>query len=948
MYSIKKHFKNYLLENSKIESALKLQDNSLFKYSEGIFVGKFDNNALSLWHEKDGNGGRGEYTVASHFLKSSINQSTARGLIKKENFFKKIGTNINVLNKSIFENSNTSEEIYTTLQNYISEEFNSIIKITNSNYTPSTDGISKILLQLKNNPEEIRLRSKAFKIRNQNGTEHYSTWGTILRYLNRIAFLKEIESQIKSQGSIYDENDIYNYDLITSVTTSGKEAKSTDVVISNNRIKQEFKTLLNLGNNDLSIEVKEISSATSTTTGAGIRLASGSRLESLKNDIIFSLTIICIVIDIDRSTRLGVAGENQDGQLIEDEILDILTSFKENQIASSKLSRLIEILSDESICKKLLESLEAYVGYASGGAVKKREIGLRACDHLSDILLNQTSSQERSDMINDSFSGIIDGSINAEYFCILNGRKGEDYNSSDKKFGKKEFLLIHKSRYKDVLGLSSYQNGGTAYAGIRDKEVAELLINFFGNSANESLKRNISLYEKRQKYINTLKKEFLSHKKEIISEGGKAGHMMHPYENLHLKISEMKEMISDFQNDFEISEKVDGGNLFFTVNSDSGQILFSRNKKDMTHEETLEKFGPGHGGHRLFTDGANSVYNAVKSALNRSDINQIFGQSPEGGKTYINFEIMHPKKVIQIRYDMKYIVLHAIVDFDMNGEKVSSSPDDPRLMLLINKLQPYFATQDNDFNLGSNFKVKLNKLSKKDIEELNLELNKVTSKLGLDDNMTIADGVKYEIKTLLDQNNLTEILSDDKVEMIYNFITDENSGITGNQIKKDLDKETKKMLSSLGLTSKTKAYGIIKKVTKEFRKLFLLLGIKLLHNVQSRYMSKEAGALNVDELRRLLTAALEDYDNLVSNPNPSEFETKLINKMSLHVANIRDYGIENAISSPVEGGVFIGKDGNTYKVTGGYGPLNQILGTAFFNIDYMPAFKAERKLQGRD
>ena len=437
-------------------------------------------------------------------------------------------------------------------------------------------------------------------------------------------------------------------------------------------------------------------------------------------------------------------------------------------------------------------------------------------------------------------------------------------------------------------------------------------------------------------------------KKKLIKEGGKAGHMMHPYENLHLKISEMKEMISDFQEPFKISEKVDGGNLHFTVNPATGQILFSRNKKDMTHEETLEKFGPGHGAEIMFTDGSNSVYNAVKAALSRSDINQIFGKSPEGGKTYINFEIMHPKKVIQIRYDMKYIVFHAIVDFDINGEKVYSSPDDPRLMLLIDKLKPYFATQDNDFNLGSNFKVTLNKLSPEDVEELNLEIDKVTSKLGLNDNMTIADGVKHEIKKLLDQNNLTEILSDEKVEMIYNFITDESSGITGNQIKKDLGKETKKMLSSLGLTSKTKAYGIIKKVTKEFRKLFLLLGIKLLHNVQSRYMSKEAGALNVDELRRLLTAALEDYDNLVNNPNPSEFETKLINKMSLHVSNIRDYGIENAISSPVEGGVFVGKDGNTYKVTGGYGPLNQILGTAFFNMDYMPAFKAERKLQGRD
>lgn len=453
----------------------------------------------------------------------------------------------------------------------------------------------------------------------------------------------------------------------------------------------------------------------------------------------------------------------------------------------------------------------------------------------------------------------------------------------------------------------------------------------------EQLRSEVSI---RETYIH-------SSKKAIISEGGKAGHMMHPYENLHLKISDMKEMIRDFQNDFEISEKVDGANLFFTINPDSGELLFSRNKSDMTREETLEKFGPSHPAHILFTEGANSIYNAAKAALSRKDTREIFGKGPEGGKTYINFEIMHPKKPNQIKYDMKYIVFHSIVDFDINGSKVSSSADDPRLLALISKLNPYFATQDNDFNLGSNFKVKLNTLSDSDIEELMSELNKITSRLNLSDDMTIADAVKSEIVSLLDKNNLTEMLSEEKIEMIYDFITNESSTVTGNIIKKDLDKEIKKSLVGLGLTSKTKAYKIIKNITKEFRPLFILLGIKLLHNIPSRYMSSEASSKNVDELRRLLNAALEDYDNLVNLENPSDIESKLINTLSLHVANIRSHGIERSVSSPIEGGVFIGKDGNTYKVTGGFAPLNQILGTAMRNLDNMPIFEREFDLQER-
>ena len=427
----------------------------------------------------------------------------------------------------------------------------------------------------------------------------------------------------------------------------------------------------------------------------------------------------------------------------------------------------------------------------------------------------------------------------------------------------------------------------------------------------------------------------------FLVEGGKAGHMMHPYENFHMKISDMKRMIEDFQNDFEISEKVDGANLFFTIDPQQGKILFSRNKSDMSHEETLEKFGPDHPAHVLFTDGANAIFNSAKNSLSKQDIQKVFGQNPEGGKTYINFEIMHPQKPNQIKYDMKYIVFHAIVDYDINGNVVESSPDDERLIHLLNQLQPSFNVANNDFSLGSNLKIKLNNLSQSDVDELLNELNSITTSLGLSDDMTIADAVKSEIRSLLDRENITELLPEDKIEMIYDFITNESTEVKGTAIKKGLDRELQKTLTSLGLTSKAKAYKIIKQIIQEFRPLFILLGIKLLHNVQSRYMSSDASNKNVDELRRLLDAAMEDYDNMMQAEDLSDVESKIVKTLTPHIANVRHHGVESVVSSPVEGGVFIGKDGNTYKVTGGFAPLNQILGTAMRSLDYMPVFKEE-------
>ena len=213
--------------------------------------------------------------------------------------------------------------------------------------------------------------------------------------------------------------------------------------------------------------------------------------------------------------------------------------------------------------------------------------------------------------------------------------------------------------------------------------------------------------------------------------------------------------------------------------------------------------------------------------------------------------------------------------------------------------------------------------------------------------MTIADAVKSEIRSLLDRENITELLPEDKIEMIYDFITNESTEVKGTAIKKGLDRELQKTLTSLGLTSKAKAYKIIKQIIQEFRPLFILLGIKLLHNVQSRYMSSDASNKNVDELRRLLDAAMEDYDNMMQSEDLSDAESKIFKSLTPHIANVRHHGVERVVSSPVEGGVFIGKDGNTYKVTGGFAPLNQILGTAMRSLDYMPAFKEEFVAQER-
>ncbi len=762
--------------------------------------------------------------------------------------------------------------------------------------------------------------------------------------LNNLIASKNEERHVKRKRAIEIGDESFGLAMLASVTSSGESSKSTDISIDKYFLNQtQISKYKSFTNNRLTIECKEIKDLKHVFT-QGIRLGGGSR-EALFvwSDFVFALSVFSIALNLSDNPQ------SETGQL--------LYKIKKGEIGKDDFIKLINSFSgsDESPgVSGFLDKMSNITGNISNPI--KKQIADKCVDLLRNTFNNVQDPKEISNQVDQELRNVISKSVNADWFMIIWGQD-ETIKENNSYYGKTikkgSYIMIHKSAYNKLLTTSKISNSGIAYAKLKnssDYDLRDLVMNnlTLAESLSSSkskksltlLNENRIVLSKRERLIKEITK-LSGIKYKIINEGGKAGHMMHPYENLHLKISDMIDMIQDFRNDFEISEKVDGANLFFRVDPELNKVFFSRNKSDMSHQETLEKFGPDHPAHILFKSGSNAVFNGIKSSLNKQDIQRIFGQAPKGGKTYINFEIMHPEKSNQIRYDMKYVVFHSIVDYDINGNIINSSPDDERLLYLLEKLQPYFDTHEDGFNLGSNFKVKLNNLSEKDIEELLKELSNVSNKLNLTNDMTIADAVKLEIKTLLDQQNITELLADDKIDMIYDFVTNESSSITGNQIKKDLDKEIKKSLVGLGLTSKAKAYKIVKRVTKNFRPIFILLGIKLLHNIPSRYMSSDASKKNVNELRELLKAALEDYDYMMNIQNPSDIQTKLMNTLSLHVANIRNHGIERSISSPIEGGVFIGRDGNTYKVTGGFAPLNQILGTGMRNLDHMPKFKNE-------
>ena len=132
-----------------------------------------------------------------------------------------------------------------------------------------------------------------------------------------------------------------------------------------------------------------------------------------------------------------------------------------------------------------------------------------------------------------------------------------------------KFFAIHPKEGKSKIGIRAFSgsriqfehlesSNPTTFLSVIEKEIENLNNEDFIETENIDTSLELNSYIPQGKVLKEVYPNLF--KKKIISEGGKAAHMMHPYENLHLKISEMKEMISDFQEPFEISEKVDGVN----------------------------------------------------------------------------------------------------------------------------------------------------------------------------------------------------------------------------------------------------------------------------------------------------------------------------------------------------------------------------------------------------
>lgn len=403
-----------------------------------------------------------------------------------------------------------------------------------------------------------------------------------------------------------------------------------------------------------------------------------------------------------------------------------------------------------------------------------------------------------------------------------------------------------------------------------------------------------------------------------LNEGGLAGHMNHPFERAtskSLTFGDMKEIIAralQGRLDIEsaVTEKTDGQNIFVTVKD--GQVKFARNKGErknpLTAQELAAKFADRGELTNAFTETGEDLTSAF-SKINPETIQSIF----QNGRVFANMEIIYPGTKNVISYDIAALQFHNLQEFDENGNVVQT--DMTGANVIQKAVEDANAHMQKTFNLIPPNKIKVGQLE--DFEDyqdaLFNELDQLKDQYKLDDKDTISEYHKGWWRDVI-QAKATELgyeIPEDVLELLVDRWAFNLKGTRITAVKKMIDNEEFANWVSEFDKKDFKQYQ--KQNVEPFESIFLKLGAEVLKNVSNILAANPSKASQ--QIRKDLASVIRELR--------ATNDLRKLELMKTHLQKIqRMGGFEKIV--PIEGLVFV-YGGNTYKLTGSFAPINQIL-----------------------
>jgi hypothetical protein len=399
----------------------------------------------------------------------------------------------------------------------------------------------------------------------------------------------------------------------------------------------------------------------------------------------------------------------------------------------------------------------------------------------------------------------------------------------------------------------------------------------------------------------------------LLTEGGAYGHMNHPFDTeINLTFGQLKDIVNRaLDGELELTrEKTDGQAL--AISWVNGKLVAARNKGHLANrganaldaKGVATKFSGRGELEKAYNFAMNDLSKAIGS-LSEKQREKIF----KNGACFMNLEVIYPTSVNVIPYGQPLLVFHGTMEYNEKGEAIGENQEAAKILAGMIK-------QVNQ-NVQSAYTIQgppVTQLPKsQNLSSLkgkyNSQISKLQSQFKLKDNDGIAE---YHQAWWTD------------------FVTKKSPSALDNKTLMGLVKRWAFYDKSFRLDSKnildpkvlTWAQGIDKndhaKIAKDnirpFEDIFLGVGADVLSFMSSVLTANPDSA--VRNMKQRLDQTIKDVEK--------GGDPKKIAKLKLELERLNAIGGKDKIV-PNEGIVFV-YGGKTFKLTGTFAPLNQILG----------------------
>jgi hypothetical protein len=376
-----------------------------------------------------------------------------------------------------------------------------------------------------------------------------------------------------------------------------------------------------------------------------------------------------------------------------------------------------------------------------------------------------------------------------------------------------------------------------------------------------------------------------------------------------------------------VSEKTDGQNIQVTWKD--GQPGFARNKGTIINpmtpdqliadferkqQETTQKNGADAGAnYQRVVDAYRACAEDLTEAMRQISAERL-AQIFKNGRVFANMEIIYPATRNVISYDKAHLQFHNLVEYDEAGNTVETDLGGGAMMQRI--IQDANAHMQNTFSFIPPQRIKMGRAV--DFEDQQAaffaEIEQLEKRYGLKDQDMIREYHKAWWRDVIAskaQELGYQIPEDVLNALVLRWSFDDKSTNIAMLKKQIASPEFAAWVTEFDKKD-FKAYR--KQNLEPFESIFLRLGVVVMKNAENFL------AANPDKtVQQIKTELAELIKDLQATGNPAT-----ISKLELELRRIQRLGGFDAII-PAEGIVFV-YGGHTYKMTGAFAPIGQIMG----------------------